>query len=203
MNEWNIQGRARVCGACAQPFADGQLYHTLLYEERPGLRRLDVCESCWQRQFSQGARERKGFVSYWQGVYQSPPPKTEVIARETAETLLRKIIARNEPRYGPAAYILAAMLERKRVLKVREQLQREGRRVFVYEHPASGDVFTITDPNLQLHQLDSVQRDVAHLLEHGLPEGVGANPEEAGQAPDSPPMATSGVTGPPAPPIAG
>jgi hypothetical protein len=60
------------------------------------------------------------------------------------------------------------MLERKRVIKVKEQLARDGQRVFIYEQPKTGDVFTITDPNLQLNQLEQVQRDVATLLEHGL-----------------------------------
>ncbi|MBI3877237.1 MAG: hypothetical protein HY300_14985 [Verrucomicrobia bacterium] len=41
-------------------------------------------------------------------------------------------------------------------------------RVFIYEHPKTGDVFTVPDPNLQLNQLEEVQRQVAHLMEHGL-----------------------------------
>ena len=60
------------------------------------------------------------------------------------------------------------MLERKRLLKVKEQILRDGQRVFIYEQPATGDLFTIVDPNLQLNQLEAVQRDVAALLEHGL-----------------------------------
>ena len=32
----------------------------------------------------------------------------------------------------------------------------------------TGDLFAITDPDLHLDQLELVQRDVAHLLEHGL-----------------------------------
>jgi len=78
------------------------------------------------------------------------------------------LIELNDPQYIPAAFILAVMLERKRGLKVKEQLVREGQRVFIYEHPRSGDVFTVVDPNLQLNQLDAVQRDVAALLEHGF-----------------------------------
>jgi len=54
------------------------------------------------------------------------------------------------------------------VLKVKDQTQRDGHRVFIYEQPETGDLFTITDPNLRLDQLDEVQRDVAQLLEHGL-----------------------------------
>ena len=53
MNEWNIQSRAHACEACNQPFADKQPYHTLLFDEKQGLRRSDVCEACWQKQTAQ------------------------------------------------------------------------------------------------------------------------------------------------------
>lgn len=168
MNEWNIQSRAAACESCAQPFADKQSLHTLLFDEAPELRRMDVCEACWQDQFSQGARDRKGFVSHWQTVFQAPAPVAEVIQKDTAETLLRKLIEQNDPRYAPAGFILAVMLERKRILKVKEQMVRDGQRIFIYEQPKTGDVFTIADPNLRLDQLEEVQRDVAQLLEHGL-----------------------------------
>ena len=169
MNEWNIQSRASACESCARPFADKQPLHTLLSDERAEqLRRMDVCEACWQNQFSDGARQRKGFISHWQTVYEAPAPPTDPIQKETAETLLRKLIEQNDPRYAPAGYILAVMLERKRILKVKEQIVRDGKRVFIYEQPATGDVFTIADPDLRLDQLEAVQRDVAALLEHGL-----------------------------------
>jgi hypothetical protein len=168
MNEWNLQSRAHACQACGKGFADKQPYHTLLFEERQEFKRLDVCEPCWRGQYSQGASDRKGFISYWQGEYTAPPPPEEPIKKENAESLLRRLIELNDPRYGAAGYILAVMLERKRILKVKEQLVRDGQRVFVYEQPRTGDVFTITDPALHLDQLDAVQRDVALLLEHGL-----------------------------------
>jgi len=118
-------------------------------------------------------------MSYWQGVYEAPPPPSEPIQKETAESLLRKIIELNDPHYIPAGYILAVMLERKRLLKVKEQLVRDGQRVFIYEQPKTGDLFTIADPNLQLNQLDAVQRDVAELLEHGFNPPAGAAPAES------------------------
>ena len=102
--------------------------------------------------------------------------------------MLRKLIEANDPRYIPAAYILAVMLERKRLLKIKEQLLREGHRVFIYEQPGTGDVFTIVDPNLQLSQLEQVQHDVATLLEHGL-EPVPAT-AEAAPAPEAPAVET-------------
>lgn len=168
MNDWNIQSRAHACEACGQPFVDRQPYHTMLFDDRQDFRRQDVCPGCWEKQFSDGGRERKGFLSYWQGIYEAPTPVVDPIHKETAETLLRKLIEQNDPRYIPAGYILAVMLERKRVLKVKEQIIRDGKRTFIYEQPKTGDIFTITDPDLKLDQLEEVQRDVAALLEHGL-----------------------------------
>ncbi len=166
--EWNIQSRAHTCSACGKSFTDKQSYHTLLYDERGDLKRLDICDPCWQAQHSNGAREKKGFISYWHGIYEAPPPPSDPIQRENAESVLRKLVELKDPRYAAASYILAVMLERKRLLKVKEELVREGQRVFVYEQPRTGDVFTITDPKLQLNQLEAVQREVAFLLEHGL-----------------------------------
>jgi hypothetical protein len=168
MNEWNIQSRASACEACARPFADRQPYHTLLLEVPPELRRSDLCDPCWQKQFAVAARGRAGFISHWQGIYDVPPQPVDPIHRETAETLLRKLIEQNDPRHAPAMFILAVMLERKRVFKVKEQIVRDGKRIFIYEQPRTGDVFTIADPHLRLDQLEQVQRDVAALLEHGL-----------------------------------
>lgn len=187
MTEWNIQSRAHACTACGASFTHKQPYHTLLFDEKADFRRSDICQACWQKQYSEGARDRKGFVSYWQGVYEAPPPPTEAIKKENAESLLRKLIELNDPRHIAAGYILAVMLERKRLLKIKEQLTRDGQRVFVYEQPQTGDVFTIIDPALKLDQLEQVQHDVAGLLEHGLtalpePPPTASEPEAAAAA---------------------
>jgi hypothetical protein len=169
MNDWNIQSRAHACSLCEQPFEDKQPYHTALFEDAEGLRRQDVCTTCWDGDAQQQVRAQAGFISHWQGVYESPPPPdADPIQKENAESLLRKLIDLNDPKYIPAGYILAVMLERKRILKVKEELRHDGQRVFVYEQPKSGDVFTIVDPELQLDQLEAVQREVALLMEHGL-----------------------------------
>ena len=168
MHEWNIQSRAHACQACGRAFADKQPYHTALFDLRSEIQRMDLCEACWKGE-GDGARDRKGFISHWQGVYEAPPPAPpEAIQKENAESLLRKLIELDDLKYAAARFILAVMLERKRILKVKEQVQRETGRVFAYEHSKTGDLFTIPDPNLQLNQLEAVQRDVAQLLEHGL-----------------------------------
>ena len=108
-------------------------------------------------------------MSWLDSSFKSPPARPEEpIRKESAESLLRKLVALNDPAYVAACFILAVMLERKRLLKVKDQTRQDGRRIFIYEQPATGDIFTIADPDLRLDQLDEVQRDVAQLLEQGL-----------------------------------
>jgi len=191
ITEWNIQSRAHGCEACGKPFADKEIYHTLLIDDKAEFRRTDICQACWQKDYTEGARDRKGFISYWHGLYEAPPAPTDAIQKETAETLLRKLIEQNDPQHIPAGFILAVMLERKRILKVKEQVVREGKRIFIYELPRTGDVFTIVDPNLRLDQLEQVQRDVGSLLEHGLnppaPQPAATSPETSAD-PDAAPV---------------
>ena len=198
MNEWNIQSRAHACEACTQPFADKQPFHTLLLEDKDDLRRSDICEPCWKQQEGSEARVRKGFISHWQGVFEVPPPvgESDAIQKDTAETLLRKLITQDDPKHAAAAYILAVMLERKRILRVKEQIKRDGQRIFVYEHPKTGDIFTIGDPDLHLDQLQQVQQDVAMLLEHGL-NGPAATTETPAAA-EAVPAAETEPAAPPA-----
>lgn len=188
MTDWNFQSRAHACHACETPFANRQVYHTLLAFARHELARQDVCEPCWKAQFAEGAKDRKGFISHWVGEYQAPPAAApDAIQKETAETLLRKLMEKNDPQYRGAAYILAVMLERKKILKVKAQLKENGVRIFIYEQPKTGDVFTIADPELQLTQLEEVQRQVAALMEGSL--DLPAAPAPYIAPPDQPPVA--------------
>lgn len=185
MIDWNLQVRGHRCHSCTHHFADGEAYHTLLFDERGAYARLDVCENCWVNQFSQGCVDRKGFISHWQGVFRAPVARPDPIQQATAESLLRELSAQGDPKFIPARYILAVMLERKRRLKVKSELREDGLRTFIYEQPETGDVFKVVDPELQLGQLEEVQREVARLLQEGLPkppDSPAAHPTASGLA---------------------
>ncbi|MDP7011771.1 MAG: hypothetical protein QF685_10355 [Verrucomicrobiota bacterium] len=170
LNDWNFQSRGHQCHECGQPFEDGTGCHTILAYENQEYARQDLCEPCWVREYGEGLPDRKGFISHWQGNYETPPPPPpDAIKKSTAEGLLRNLLETNDERWHEASYILAVMLERKRILKVKEQIKERNGRVFVYEQPKSGDLFTIPDPNLKMEELEQVQIEVAALLEHGLP----------------------------------
>ncbi|HIG27877.1 MAG TPA: hypothetical protein EYQ50_08790 [Verrucomicrobiales bacterium] len=169
--DWKIQTRSKECGLCSGLYQDKAPYHTLLFDVDHTWTRYDICETCWKTKKESFLKEKGEFISHWQGIFQSPPPPPpEILEQNRAEELLRELLKRNLPSFAPSAFVLAAMLERKKELKIKSVKTSGETRIFIYEHPASGDIFPIVDPNLRLAQLDRVQQDVSDLFEKGIPE---------------------------------
>ncbi|MBI2441669.1 MAG: hypothetical protein HYV35_09895 [Lentisphaerae bacterium] len=164
--DWDIKPRAALCGKCQTPFADGQEYISRLTFGTAGYERLDCCAACWT-----ALTDTVQALSVWHGVFEMPPPPPpEPIKKETAESLLRALLEKNDPARGNVVFILAVMLERRRLLAEREvQRQDGGKIVRVYEHRRTGDTFIITDPQLRLDQIAQVQAEVMALLAAPVP----------------------------------
>jgi hypothetical protein len=164
MEDWNIQIRQNACAQCQIPFVEKAPCHTILSTTAEGYQRQDLCVACWESSGGAMIREKAGVISYWQGVYEPPaPPPVDPLPKEDAESLLRRMLERNNPSEVEARYILAVMLERKRILKHRETRAETGK-LLVYEHSKTGEVFIVTDPELKLSQLEEVQKRVALML---------------------------------------
>ena len=161
--EWNIRSRGHVCSVCAQPFADKIPCVSVLRETDNAYERLDCHPACWQGL----ARDWEPF-SVWEGVYEAPPPaaaKNEPLKKETAESLLRRLITLEDPAMQNAMYVLAVMLERGKQLVERAAKPHESGGILrVYEHKKSGDTFVVLDPRLRLDKLGEVQQQVVALL---------------------------------------
>src|SRR5436305_10959884 len=157
--DWPIKQRSEACNATQRPFAPGEVFYTLPYREGDGFRREDLSEEAW-RDRNENIRP----FSFWKSRYEPLPLRPpEPLARENAEQLFRRLIASNNPPAN-ACYVLAAMLERKRVLKQVKTEQGANGRVLIYEHGATGDIVIVPDPQLRLDELESVQNEVAQLL---------------------------------------
>jgi hypothetical protein len=172
--EWEIKPCQHVCAATGQPFEDQQRIYSRLVFTPEGYVRADYSEAGW----TDGAK--KGAVSFWKSVYHAPaPPAPEPMKKETAEMLLRQFMAREDFSRKNAIYILAVMLERKRVLVERDvQMRPDGLKLRIYEHKKTGEIFTVPDPGLRLDELESVQAEVNELL--GLTPPKPAEPAAPG-----------------------
>jgi hypothetical protein len=159
-SEWPIKHRADLCARTQRPFQPGEQFYTLLFRDGDAFRREDLCEEAWATR-----NENIQPFSFWKSRYEPPPPvPPEPLAKENAEELLRRLLAENDPGNANACYVLAIMLERKRVLKQVKTEQTEGRPVLVYEHAKTGDVFIVPEARLRLAEIAHVQEEVAELL---------------------------------------
>ena len=179
MTDWDLRPRSEACNSCQKAFVAEQPYYSILTFTAQGYCRQDLCTSCWP------VADRTAVLSHWQGVYQPPPQQpTETVKKETAESLLRKVMSSEDTTVNPVRYILAVMLERKRLLKPRQITHRGDQRVLVYEHAKTGESFVIPDPNLRLDRLEDVQKEIVTLL--GAPDSA-VVPTERAAAPSASP----------------
>lgn len=158
--DWDIKRRADHCTATGKPFEEGESFYTLLYFEQGEFRREDLCEEAWKAR-----NDNFQPFSFWRSKFEPPPPaEPDPLAKETAEDLLRRYMEESDAGHENARYILALMLERKRLLKPVEVKEEEGRRLLIYEHAKTGEVFVVPDPELKIDQIQTVQEEVAGLL---------------------------------------
>ena len=164
--DWNISLRAHQCIATGTEFEDGAVVFSRLRFTEDGYVREDFRADEWDESMGRDA------LSVWKGVYQKPKARpVEPLRKENAETLLRELIETEDEANLNVIFILAVMLERKRVFVERDVVEREdGMKIRVYEHKATGEMFMIPDPQLKLAEIDSVQEEVLIRL-GGEPPG--------------------------------
>ncbi len=160
-DEWSIQHRAEACAVTGQPFAEGEEFYTLLFRDGDGFRRQDLSEAAWRQR-----NENLQPFSFWRSRFEPPPAAPpETLPKENAEELFRRLVTAKDGKNANACYVLAAMLERKKILKQIETETGENGRVLIYEHAKTGDVFVVPDPQLHLDLIEPVQDEVARLLQ--------------------------------------
>lgn len=158
---------------------------SVLKEVEGGYERLDCHPECWKA----APRDWAPF-SAWEGVYVAPPPpqsKREALKKETADELLRRLIALEDPAMKNVVYVLAVMLERSKILVERDAREQEDRSILrIYEHRRTGESFIVLDPRLRLENLGDVQQQVVALLSGTKTFGeVSASEEEAAEKADA------------------
>lgn len=159
-NEWPIKHRADACARTGRAFEPGEQFYTLLFREGENFRREDLSEEAWSQR-----NENIQPFSFWKTRYEPPPAAPpEVLGKENAEELLQRLLLQNDPVNANSCYVLALMLERKRVLKPIKSEESGDRPVLIYEHAKTGDVFIVPDVRLRLDELEQVQSEVAEQL---------------------------------------
>ena len=205
--DWNLRSRAHACMKCAAPFEAGapvrtavlpfeaplvaELFAEKLAEEaaavaagaapkpHPDYVRLDFCEACWK-----ALPPETPWISAWRSVYEPPPADpVDPVKKADHESLLRSLLEGPEPEnWLPEIYLLAILLERKRILVERRVTTApDGTRVHIYEHRRSGDILLVADPAFTADRIPETQARIEKLLGIERPAPAAPRPDNAPQ----------------------
>ncbi len=165
IQDWKIRATQARCEVSGELFQDGEPFFTCIFEDREsdGFIRRDYSAPAWKE-------VRKKLdpqpYSFWKSTYKAPVPDKAPAQGEDAsvEAMLRRFIADDDPVTENARYILALMLERKKILVHADTKDAGDHTLMFYEHSGNGEVFIVADPHLRLDEVEKVQREVAALL---------------------------------------
>jgi len=162
---WSFKSHAHKCSITEEKFEDGDTFYTAIYPdpESSGYLRKDFCVEAWNNKSEEFQRP----FSFWKSHYEvvTTEAKPEVIAKDSAEGLLSRLIEEDQEHTENARYILAIMLERQKLLKETDSQPTPNGTLRIYEHKKRGEIYIIRDPNIPLDQIESVQKEVSELLD--------------------------------------
>jgi len=175
---WEVRARAHHSFASQVPFEEGEVICSRLVRHPEGIAREDYRREEWTPELADAA------MFHWKTKYRKPAPKKEPPFREeNAEELLQDLLERKDAATANTLYILALMLERKRIFIERGTLQDvDGGLIRIYEKKDGGETYMIQDPKLTLDQIADVQQEVA--LELGWIKPPEAEPPQETEVPE-------------------
>jgi hypothetical protein len=162
---WSIKARAHRCAITEVKFVDQQPFYTAIFPdpETSGYLRMDFSLDAWKDR----PQELQKPFSFWKNTYEESiaEEKVEVVTKESAEELLSRLIEEDQEHTENARYILAVMLERKKLLKETDKQPTPNGILRIYEHRKNGEIYIVLDPNIPLEEIEAVQKEVSELLD--------------------------------------
>ena len=160
---YSIKSRSHCCHLTGEPFQEEQPFIAAIFPdpEASGYIRLDYSIAAWEKR----EKETEPF-SFWRSHYKPPVKDEETqVTPHDPETLFAKLIEDDEAHTENARFILAAMLERKKVIRETDTQQLPTGLLRIYENRKTGDVFIVKDPQIALSDVESIQEEVQQLLD--------------------------------------
>jgi hypothetical protein len=162
--QWRIASRKHACSHTEEAFVEGQPFHTALFwdDEEGEFRREDYCEEAWET-----LKDSFAPFSHWRSEYEPPSQdqkRQDAVDKEDAEAALKRMITENDPATEKTRYLLALMLERKKILIPIDSQEKEGRRLVVYKRRKTEEIFVVSDPGLELDEIPRIQAEVLAMM---------------------------------------
>lgn len=169
---WHVRSRSRECAATQQPFTDGETIVTALFPdpESSGYLRRDFSLDAWNERPEDAEKP----FSFWKTTFSAPvgTQDQDPVEKLSPEEILVRLVEEDQDHTENTRYILAVMLERRKLLRETDSQRTSNGILRVYEHRKTGEIFLIRDPDIPLAEVETVQNEVFILLENNgrMPE---------------------------------
>jgi len=179
---WHVRSRSHHCAATQRPFVADETIVTALYPdpESSGYLRRDFSLEAWE---TLPAEAEKPF-SFWKTTFTAAVASDDPnsVEKLSAEEILHRLVVEDEDHTENTRYILAVMLERRKLLRETDNQRTPNGILRVYEHRKTGEVYLIRDPDIPLAQVEAFQGEVIILLENNGRMPVPNLPEMSNQS---------------------
>lgn len=156
-DKWNISKISNSCYKSDELFDDNEIVISELVYEKGILERRD-----YKDQFFDANNQS---LSSWKTIFKLQKPNEEIIKKDSIEDLLRKKISLESDDSINIIFILAIMLERKKVLMEKSFFfDNDNKKIRIYEHKKTNESFTIIDPQLSLNEIEPLKEEVYDLI---------------------------------------
>lgn len=158
VTEWKLEKAAKTCQQCARHFTPGESFTSALFLEAELFQRRNYCPTCWPQ-----APES---YSFWR----TRAPEQRERRREDRAAMMaffeRLMDSPREGTEGKAAFVVALLLLRKRMLRLKHRQVREaGGETLLLERASDGRGFTVDDPGLGEADMATIGADLSRLFE--------------------------------------
>ncbi len=162
--QWKLASRKHACSQTEEPFTEGQPFYTAIFwdEEEGEFRREDYSEEAWKER-----KDGAAPFSFWRSLYEPPVPdqkRQDAVDKEDAEEALKRMISENDPNTIKTRYLLAIMLERKKILQQIDAQEKDGQKLVIYKRRKTEEIFIVPDPGLELDEIPRIQAEVLSLM---------------------------------------
>jgi len=156
--EYQIGGPEKHCLTCGKEIAQGETFHSAIYEGEESFTRRDYCAACW-------ADPPEACYSFWRT--RVAPQKENERKKIDAEVVLGffdQLEAKESDLDLNFRYVLALLLMRKRVLKFDDVERNDGGEFLVLRRPGEQKRHHVLVRSLADEEIRGLTEEVGRLL---------------------------------------
>lgn len=160
--DWRIAKSNHVCRGCDARFKVGDSYFSVLFDQGNDFQRNDFCADCFQ------AQRPAGVFSFWKTTVPEEEEETKpkpVLDVASVLDFFRRLAGDRDPQRVAFRYVLALMLTRKKVLKLKGGSRaQDGSDVLVFAEGRGGETHEVLQPALSEDEVAVVSAELGRLL---------------------------------------